>query len=273
MANELMALVRQVPAAAAEDDYRSFCAALESSARGRAFLAEYARRNRKADTEVLLAALARLEGRLRADGSALARLRDELRVLLIAIRLARPEIDATNDPAKAPANEQSKAEKLGRLLDLMERRIEAMVDDSPVPLAASGVPEPPAARAPRGGAAGGAGSAPRKSRAFGPSARRRLDAGGDRVRQRAAAGCLPPSRCRLRRRGHFGVWGGGWGWSLLNGKVIALSLLPPPLTLPHKGGKMKSRHCRAEVSAIGEPAGGDHGPERGRAHRAVYVTR
>ena len=97
-----------------------FCAALSASARGRAFLAEYARRNRNADTEVLLAALDRLEARLRADASAVQRLRDDLRMLLIAIRLARPEIDTASASAKTA--------KLASLLDLLERRIETMAE-------------------------------------------------------------------------------------------------------------------------------------------------
>ena len=44
----------------------------------------------------LLAAIGRIEARLRADASAVQRLRDDLRMLLIAIRLARPEIDAAD---------------------------------------------------------------------------------------------------------------------------------------------------------------------------------
>ncbi len=38
------------PGAPDEADYHAFCTALSESARGRAFLAEYARRNRNADT-------------------------------------------------------------------------------------------------------------------------------------------------------------------------------------------------------------------------------
>ena len=118
MPNEPLALARPPPDAIKEDDYQAFCAALSASARGRAFLADHARRNRNADTEMLLAALGRLEARLRADGSAVERLRDELRMLLIAIRVARPEIDSAGAPAKTA--------KLAALLDLLERRIEAM---------------------------------------------------------------------------------------------------------------------------------------------------
>jgi hypothetical protein len=102
MPNEPLALAIKPPAAPSEDDFLALCAALSESARGRAFLAEYARRNRNADTEALLVAIGRIEARLRADASAVQRLRDDLRMLLIAIRLARPEIDAA-DPATQPA--------------------------------------------------------------------------------------------------------------------------------------------------------------------------
>ena len=54
-----------VPVApAGADDYETLMAALSASARGRAFLAEFVRRNRQADTEAILAALRKLEQRL-----------------------------------------------------------------------------------------------------------------------------------------------------------------------------------------------------------------
>ena|SRR5664280_1077135 len=79
MPNEPLALAIKPPAAPSEDDFLALCAALSESARGRAFLAEYARRNRHADTEALLVAIGRIEARLRADASAVQRLRDDLR--------------------------------------------------------------------------------------------------------------------------------------------------------------------------------------------------
>ena len=120
MPNEPLALAIRPPDAPNEDDFLTLCAALSESARGRAFLAEYARRNRHADTEALLAAIERIEARLRADASAVQRLRGDSRMLLIAIRLARPEIDAAGAVAQAA--------KLRKLLDLLERRIDAMAE-------------------------------------------------------------------------------------------------------------------------------------------------
>jgi hypothetical protein len=115
LANEI-ALARRRPEAADEDAYRAFCAALSESARGRAFLAEYARRNRNADTEMLIAALERLEALVRAHMTPAAGIRAELRALLEMLRSARPQIDARALPARAA--------KLAGLLDLLERRID-----------------------------------------------------------------------------------------------------------------------------------------------------
>ena len=132
------------PGALREEDYRNFCAALESTQRGRDFLTEYGRRNRNADTEILLDSLDRIETMMKAEGAARDRLQDELRVLLIAIRLARPDINS--------ATALTQAARLVDLLDLMARRIDAMVENkdlppiteepSPAPAALSVVPRP-----------------------------------------------------------------------------------------------------------------------------------
>jgi hypothetical protein len=106
-----------------EDEYQTFCAALQASARGRAFLTEYARRNRGADTDVLLAALARLEAVMRAQR---ADMRGDLRSLLASIRKARPDIEASALPMRAA--------KLALLLNLLERRLVTLAEtDAPPP--------------------------------------------------------------------------------------------------------------------------------------------
>ena len=61
MPTETTARADQQSDAPDEGDYQVFCEALSASARGRAFLAEYTRRNRNADTEQLLAAIERLQ--------------------------------------------------------------------------------------------------------------------------------------------------------------------------------------------------------------------
>jgi hypothetical protein len=50
-----------------EDVYAALLTTLSASARGRAFLAEFARRNRAAETDMLLAAMARLEAMVAAQ--------------------------------------------------------------------------------------------------------------------------------------------------------------------------------------------------------------
>jgi hypothetical protein len=123
MANESNALARPPkPGGPSKDDYQLFCAALSANARGRAFLAEYAQRNRHADTKVVLAALDRLEALVARHTPAPAadRIRQELRALLAAIRVTRPEID---DSAAA-----IKAAKLAALIAFVEHRIAAIVE-------------------------------------------------------------------------------------------------------------------------------------------------
>ncbi len=106
---------------ASEGDYTALSTALEASARGRAFLAEYARRHRNADTERVLAAIERLEAQMRADAAGVQHMRAELRTLLVAIRLARPDIDAGRAPDKVAM--------LSELIDLLERRLHGLVDN------------------------------------------------------------------------------------------------------------------------------------------------
>ena len=85
------------PGAPDEADYHAFCTALSESARGRAFLAEYARRNRNADTRPLLSAIERLQISLAADPAAPAEvlIKQKLRALLDDIATAQNEIEAS----------------------------------------------------------------------------------------------------------------------------------------------------------------------------------
>jgi hypothetical protein len=119
LANEVLAPLPEV--ALSEPDYRAFCTALEASARGRAFLAEYAKRNRHADTEKVLAALDRLEAQVarQAASTEADRIRQELRALLAALTGAQPVIDAS--PAAI------KAAKLAALIGFVQHRIDSIV--------------------------------------------------------------------------------------------------------------------------------------------------
>lgn len=109
------------PQRVAEEDYRSFCDALGASERGRAFLHEYARRNRHADTEVVLAALSRLEQTARAHQAEpeAERIRQDLRALLETLRGAKPQID--NSPGAI------KAATLSAMLEFVQARLDALI--------------------------------------------------------------------------------------------------------------------------------------------------
>jgi len=117
-------LARQAePAEPNEADYQAFYDALMDDERGRWFLAEYGRRNRNADTGVLLKALNRVEVLVRlGTPDVLERLRQELRAIVALIRQGCA--DAAGD------TNASRGEKLLMLLDQVERRIGAMIGES-----------------------------------------------------------------------------------------------------------------------------------------------
>ena len=98
MPTETTARAQQLqPGAPDEADYHAFCTALSESARGRAFLAEYARRNRNTDTRPLLTAIERLQISLAADPAEPAEVlvRQKLRALLDDITTTQNEIEAS----------------------------------------------------------------------------------------------------------------------------------------------------------------------------------
>ena len=120
MVGESVSRRHEMPAEqVAEDDYQSFCEALSSTARGRAFLEEFARRNRQADTQVVLAALDRLEAKARAHSPEADRIRQDLKALLDTLRSARPQTENTPTAIKAAT--------LAALIDFTQARIEALV--------------------------------------------------------------------------------------------------------------------------------------------------
>ena len=82
------------PSALPEQDYDAIEDAVMETARGRWFLAEYARRNRNADTEMLLAAIAKLQKSIgeQSAENALAKVRRELLDMAEAIAEAKREI-------------------------------------------------------------------------------------------------------------------------------------------------------------------------------------
>ncbi len=98
MSEELFAVSTIPPAPAAQSDYDSICAALMQTERGRWFLEEYARRNRSADTRILLAAIQRIETVVCADRGERERqaqqgFRTDLLEMAQAIIRTRAEVD------------------------------------------------------------------------------------------------------------------------------------------------------------------------------------
>src|SRR3989440_10125621 len=88
MADEAFALSPIAARAAqpSEEDYDAIHAAFMETSRGRWFLSEYAKRNRNADTRLVLDAVARIEETLSAQQEAAADA--DLREALAAIRTA-----------------------------------------------------------------------------------------------------------------------------------------------------------------------------------------
>jgi hypothetical protein len=134
MPNEANALSGK-PGAPSQGYYQSGRAALSSAARAQPAADADVQRSRQAVTQMLLSAIERLEAEVASGSDAVGRYRSELRQLLEAIRIARPQWGVDND--------------LAALLRLLERRIDAMVTPKetapPVDLAAARAPEPPEA--------------------------------------------------------------------------------------------------------------------------------
>jgi hypothetical protein len=105
MSEEPFAVSKLPPPPAVERDYDSICAALMQTERGRWFLQEYARRNRSADTQVLLAAIERIEAVVCADRNRRlqAGMRSDLLEMAEAITRTRAEVAEIRADARQPA--------------------------------------------------------------------------------------------------------------------------------------------------------------------------
>lgn len=119
MVNDPLALATP-PDAPSEDEYQAFVAALSESARGRAFLAEHARRSRNEDSATLLSSVQRLEGLVRAqvDAPPAENPIDDVRGMLESIRAAQADIDLGTLTAQVA--------KLAELIEGVQQRIETL---------------------------------------------------------------------------------------------------------------------------------------------------
>jgi len=115
------------PSAHASAEYEAIEATISASERGRWFLAEYARRNRGAETEVLLGAIARLERSVTADRGqeAFGHLRGNLLDMADAISRTKGEIAALN----APNGDETRLTQASLALDAIVRETEQATSD------------------------------------------------------------------------------------------------------------------------------------------------
>jgi chemotaxis regulatin CheY-phosphate phosphatase CheZ len=116
-----------VSAPLSEADYEAIEAAVMETARGRWFLAEYARRNRNADTTMLLKALDRIEGALRGQRSVepVDRIRFDLVEMAKAISRTKAEIAAI----KPDADDHGKFGEASEELDSVVQATESATSD------------------------------------------------------------------------------------------------------------------------------------------------
>ena len=124
MSTEASALAQGEPVG--EDEYQAFYAVLAATARGRSFLDEHARRTRHADTDVLLAALKRLENQVSAQTSAPAPASPvlaEVDAVVEIVRSACAQIDATQLSATVT--------QLVSALETVQRRLTPLLPSTP----------------------------------------------------------------------------------------------------------------------------------------------
>lgn len=93
MADGSLAISTMPPALPADADYDALCEALMASARGRWFLEEYAKRNRNADTGLVLDAIARVEAVVRSEQAHQASQGVRIELLEMARTIAQTRAD------------------------------------------------------------------------------------------------------------------------------------------------------------------------------------
>jgi chemotaxis protein CheZ len=113
--------------AISDADYEAIEGAVMETARGRWFLAEYARRNRHADTSMLLRALDRIEAAMRGESSVepVERIRFDLVEMAKAIARTKTEIAAM----KPDADHHGKFGEASEELDSVVQQTEAATSD------------------------------------------------------------------------------------------------------------------------------------------------
>jgi DNA repair ATPase RecN len=110
-----------------EADYEAIEGAVMETARGRWFLAEYARRNRSADTDMLLSAIGRIETLVHQDRETheMDRLRFDLMEMAKAIARTKSEIASL----RPPGSDSSELNVASEALDAIVRTTERATSD------------------------------------------------------------------------------------------------------------------------------------------------
>ncbi len=120
MSDGSLALSTMPPGLPADADYDALCQALMASARGRWFLEEYAKRNRNADTGVVLDAIARVEAVVRGEQANRATQGMRIELLEMARTIAQTRADVA-EAKPAPASAETATDIFavaGRLQDV-----------------------------------------------------------------------------------------------------------------------------------------------------------
>jgi hypothetical protein len=126
MAEEPFALSTIPPPPLVEGDYDAICATVRQSARGRWFLDEYARRNRNADTGVVLAAIERLETVVQGsrDREAYQSMRGDLLEMARTIAVTRAEVAESKAEPRADEKPAERRPPAGADVFAMAERIQ-----------------------------------------------------------------------------------------------------------------------------------------------------
>jgi hypothetical protein len=106
-----------------EADYDAICAAVMETVRGRWFLTEYSRRNRHADTELVLGAINRIETTLRGDRTpqSIGRFRDDLMEMARTIARTKSEVAAIRPQGESNGSLNGVTEDLDFIVQATEQ--------------------------------------------------------------------------------------------------------------------------------------------------------
>src|ERR1700722_17516807 len=126
MPDEAFAISPSPPLPPTEADYEAIHAAVMETVRGRWFLSEYAKRNRHADTSLILAAIDRVEALWRERGAAAAaspaeRVHFDLVEMAKAIAQTRSEIAAIKPDGAAKGSLSEASEELDSIVHTTEK--------------------------------------------------------------------------------------------------------------------------------------------------------